>query len=272
MSDSLATDREALARPDGYGTPAPLRARASLYDHLEEPVDLVARVLDVAEVDGAEVLDVGCGPGSYLAGAVRGSARRVVGLDLSPGMAATAREAVPSAGVVNGDAQALPFRSAAFDVVLAPHMLYHVPDIPAAAAELRRVVREQGVVVAVANGAAHLRELRRVVMAAAADVVGGEPQPFVAFTERFSMENGEGFLGPVFQISVEPLRNRLRVPDAGPVVAYADTIRALYRDSLFAGADWGELMAAFERRVRERIEADGAWTDTTESCLFVCRP
>jgi hypothetical protein len=151
-------------------------------------------------------------------------------------------------------------------------MLYHVPDIPAAVAELRRVVRDEGVVVAVANGSAHLAALRRVVMAAMADVVGGEPQPFRAFTDRFSMENGAALLEPAFRVTVEPLRNRLVVPEPDPVVAYAATIRAMYADSLFAGADWSEVMAAFERRVVERIEAEGGWVDTTESCLFVCRP
>jgi ubiquinone/menaquinone biosynthesis C-methylase UbiE len=30
--------------------------------------------------------------------------------------------------LVNADATRLPFGDAAFDVVLAPHMLYHVPD------------------------------------------------------------------------------------------------------------------------------------------------
>jgi SAM-dependent methyltransferase len=272
VPDALATDREALTRPDGYGTTAPLRARASIYAYLERPVDFIGWVLDHTEVDGAEVLDVGCGFGQYLAAASRDSARRLVGLDLSSGMVSATREQVPGAAVVHGDAQALPLRVAAFDVVLAPHMLYHVPDIPTAVQELRRVVREQGVVLAVANGSAHLQELRTVVMAAMADVAGGDPRPFESFTDRFSLENGAALMEAAFDVETDVVRNRLVVPDAEPVVAYADTIRPLYAGTLFAGADWPEVMAAFGERVQARIDRDGAWTDTTESCVFVCRP
>ena len=272
MSDGLATDREALTRPEGYGTSAPLRTRASIYAYLEDPVDLVSWVLDHVEVDGAEVLDVGCGFGHYLAAASRDSALRLTGLDLSMGMAVATRETAPAAGVVNGDTQALPFPDASFDVVLAPHMLYHVPDIAQAAAELRRVVRDNGIVLAVANGDAHLRELRRVVMAAVADVTGGEPQPFASFTDRFSMANGPDLLSPPFQVEVLPLRNRLVVPEADPVVAYVETMQGLYDPAHFGGADWGEVLSVFERSAQERIDAEGSWVDTTESCLFVCRP
>jgi len=272
MAEHLATDREALTRPQGYGTTAPLRARASVYAFLERKVDFVPWVLDHAEMDGAEVLDVGCGYGHYLAAAARDSARRLVGLDLSIGMATATRDEVPAAAVINGDAQALPLAGATFDVVLAPHMLYHVPDIPAAVAELRRVVRRNGVTLAVANGSAHLRQLRGEVMAAMAEVTGTEPRPFESFTDRFSMSNGGELLGAAFRVAVDPVRNRLVVPEPDPVVAYADTLPNMYSDSLFAGAAWPDVLAAFEQRVQERIDRDGAWVDTTESCVFVCRP
>src|SRR5208283_2023666 len=42
------------------------------------------------------------------------------------------------------DAQALPFRSGAFDAVVANHMLYHVPDIAGALREIRRVLKPGG--------------------------------------------------------------------------------------------------------------------------------
>jgi ubiquinone/menaquinone biosynthesis C-methylase UbiE len=42
------------------------------------------------------------------------------------------------------DAQSLALRSGAFDAAIAPHMLYHVPDVQMAVRELRRVVRPRG--------------------------------------------------------------------------------------------------------------------------------
>jgi len=109
-------------------------------------------------------------------------------------------------------------------------------------------------------------------MGALADVTGGEPRPFETFTDRFSMTNGGEFLGAAFGVEMEPLRNRLVVPEPEPVVAYADTLPNMYSESLFAGAAWPDVLAGFERRVQRRIDRDGAWIDTTESCVFVCRP
>jgi ubiquinone/menaquinone biosynthesis C-methylase UbiE len=45
---------------------------------------------------------------------------------------------VTDAAPVLADVQALTFSRRCFDLVLAPHMLYHVPDIGAAAREIRR--------------------------------------------------------------------------------------------------------------------------------------
>jgi ubiquinone/menaquinone biosynthesis C-methylase UbiE len=90
---------------------------------------------------GAErVLDVGCGNGLYLA-ELRRRGIHAVGCDLSPGMLAAA---APHRELVNADVTALPFAPAACDVVLAPHMLYHVADRATAARELRRVLRPGG--------------------------------------------------------------------------------------------------------------------------------
>ena len=79
----------------------------------------------------------------------------LVGCDLSAGMIAEARAA--SAGLpvhfFVADAQALPLPDASFDVVMARHMLYHVPDIDRAVAEAARLLRPGGRFLAVTNSA-----------------------------------------------------------------------------------------------------------------------
>jgi SAM-dependent methyltransferase len=50
------------------------------------------------------------------------------------------------AGVVRGDATALPFPDATFDAVVTSEVLEHIPDDVGALAELRRVVRRGGLV------------------------------------------------------------------------------------------------------------------------------
>jgi len=65
---------------------------------------------------GREVLDLACGPGRHTAAVGRGGAR-VVGLDLSRALLFAARRRGVGP-LVRGDMRRLPFRAAAFDVVL----------------------------------------------------------------------------------------------------------------------------------------------------------
>ena len=58
-----------------------------------------------------------------------------------------------------GDVQELTFPGASFDAVVAAWMLYHVPDLGRALAELARVLRPGGRLVAVTNSDRNLHEL-----------------------------------------------------------------------------------------------------------------
>jgi len=82
------------------------------------------------------VLDVGCGNGAYLTRRCNRGID-VVGCDLSNGMLAAAATSAPGVKLVNADVPCLPFETSTFDIVLAPHMLYHMSDLRAAASELR---------------------------------------------------------------------------------------------------------------------------------------
>jgi SAM-dependent methyltransferase len=93
---------------------------------------------------GRDVLEVGCGTGLLLrrmAGFCRAR-----GVDLSPGMLELAR--ARGLDVVEGSATALPFPDASFDVVCSFKVLAHVRDIHRALAEMARVARPGGHVLA----------------------------------------------------------------------------------------------------------------------------
>ena len=98
----------------------------------------------------AEVLDVGCGPGTITLGLAR-RAGRVVGVDMSPEMveacgALATREGVANVSFEAGSAYELPFDGDAFDVVYAHQVLQHLADPVAALREFRRVLRPGGLV------------------------------------------------------------------------------------------------------------------------------
>lgn len=100
---------------------------------------------------GADLLDVGCGPGSVTADlAALVAPGRVTGVDRAPGALARLRAEADRRGVavtaVAGDATALPLPAGAVDVAHAHQVLHHVADPVAVLREMRRVVRPGGLV------------------------------------------------------------------------------------------------------------------------------
>jgi ubiquinone/menaquinone biosynthesis C-methylase UbiE len=176
------------------------------------------------------VLEIGCGPGHLW----RNNLARlpesldVTLSDLSEGMLAEARRTIgdkPRFRHVVADAQRLPFDDARFDVVIANHMLYHVPDLPRALAEIRRVLRPEGRFFAAANGEAHLRELGELVAHIAPELVSwavAADRP-VAFT----LENGAEQIAHQFRkVELRRYDDALVVTEAEPLLAYVLSGRA----------------------------------------------
>jgi ubiquinone/menaquinone biosynthesis C-methylase UbiE len=90
---------------------------------------------------GRDVLEVGCGTGLVLQ-RIAAFARTARGVDLSPGMLAHARRR--GLDVCEGSATELPFPDDAFDVTCSFKVLAHVPDVARALAEMARVTRPGG--------------------------------------------------------------------------------------------------------------------------------
>ena len=101
---------------------------------------------------GLDLLDVGCGPGTLTCDlADRIAPGAAVGLDASAEVVAEAeaearRRGTPNVTFVAGDVYALDAPDDRYDVVHAHQVLQHLTDPVAALAELRRVVRPDGVV------------------------------------------------------------------------------------------------------------------------------
>jgi SAM-dependent methyltransferase len=238
-----------------------------LWSYQEPKFDLVGWVLDLAGVTaGRRVADVGCGNGDYLR-ALGARGIDAVGCDLSTGMLAAA----PSDALrVNGDAQALPFTDASFDVVLAPHMLYHVPDRRRAARELRRVLRPGGTCVVVTNGAAHMRSMRDLVETAARR---GTPtwEMRNPATHAFSLENGAAQLAVAFdEVRCDrPDAAPVRLTDADVVAEYVASVADHYEHEV--ARPWSEIVAEVRAAVQQRIDRDGWFEVRSDAGAFVCR-
>jgi SAM-dependent methyltransferase len=149
-------DRDDIVRRE-YADPSRFAVRTALWSRRTGP-----KVFDVAfdaltELAPRRVVEVGCGRGEFAA-RLRTQGIEVVALDQSEQMVELARERGVDARV--GDVRELPFADGSFDATVANFMLYHVPEIDRALAELARVAP---VLVAATNGYDQLREMWELV-------------------------------------------------------------------------------------------------------------
>lgn len=115
-------------------------------------IQMMRQYLDAMDIDSAgAVLDVGCGTGvaSRAIARRKGFAGRVIGVDRSPYLSATATRLAREEGLGNvefrsGDSHSLGLAAASFDAVVAHTLLSHVEDQLAVLKEIVRVVRPGG--------------------------------------------------------------------------------------------------------------------------------
>lgn len=106
--------------------------------------DLYRTLVEYGVEPDARILDVACGTG-LASRPFAENAYHVTGVDRSEAMLEVARKNVPAASWVHGDAYALPFDAASFDVAISAQT-FHSLDRAAALREMTRVLRPNGIV------------------------------------------------------------------------------------------------------------------------------
>lgn len=135
--DQLLVQREHWEHDQGDRRPPSHPAVRALF---EPRAEFIAGLVE--HPTSSSVLDVGCGNG-FLTVPLEERFGRAVGLDYSPAMIA----ANPAREKLVGDATTLPFGDKSFDLVVASHLLHHLPRQARSSAvrEMARVAR-RGVV------------------------------------------------------------------------------------------------------------------------------
>ncbi len=100
-------------------------------------------LLDLLPPAPARVADLGCGTGT-LSALLTDNGYDVTGVDFSREMIARARRKAPAVEFVEADASAPPLERASYDVVLSRHVLWAMPDPPAALARWVDLLRGDG--------------------------------------------------------------------------------------------------------------------------------
>lgn len=106
-----------------------------------------------------KILDIGCGTGKFLADLSRNFSRaQVIGLDISQEMVSITKTRCPHCLVAS--AQALPFKSESFDLLISNAVYQWVENLDAAFKEAYRVIKNNGIFVFNCFGKRTLKELR----------------------------------------------------------------------------------------------------------------
>jgi len=256
-----------------YADDRHIRARMSIYAYAETASDPRWRT-SVIPWDGTQIVaDVGCGNGFDLRQIVpQGRCRHAIGLDLSAGMLHSLEDLRQSGGLslVQADAQRLPLPDESVDVAMAMHMLYHVPDVPAAIRELRRITKRGGTVLASTNSSDHLAEIHELLDAAVSSQLDRRVPAMPA--DSFTTQTGAAILSQEFSsVTLRTLDLSLSIPTAQPVITYVASVREPTLAWIGEPLDFDAVLDDIATKVEQAIQAQGSFRATTHMGVFICR-
>jgi len=213
--------------------------------------------------ENSSILELGCGNGKQWDGRIGKLPYgcKLTLSDFSDGMLTVVKEKFSLFDNIDFqkiDIQNIPFTDDSFDVVIANHMLYHIPDLNKALSEVRRVLKSGGRFYSATNGNGGIRPFLHNAM----KKFNPETK---AFTQEwtFSLQNGGEILRRYFS-SVE----RLDYEDSFAITETQDLmdwIKSCISIGNYSGSDLNKLYEYFEAiRIR-----DGAINIPKESGLFV---
>lgn len=156
------------------------------------------------------------------------------------------------------DIQNIPFPDNCYDVVIANHMLYHVPDLPKAISEVHRVLRSDGKFYTATNGnggmRTYLHNVRKFI----------DPNtPSLSDGYSFSLQNGTEILSKYFfDVQSYHYEDSLHITETQDLIEW---MRSTVAISNYSDSDLDKLYDYFENiRIKH-----GAIDIPKESGLFV---
>jgi SAM-dependent methyltransferase len=213
-----------------------------------------------------DVLEVGCGTGHFWSALPVGAGRNLC-LTISDLSSLMVEETVERARInvelvtgVEADVQSLPFGNKSFDFVIANQMLYHSPEPIRALAEIRRVLRPDGTLLAATIGPMHLTELFDIESA----VLGVSRR--TKHADVFGSISGRPLLEQNFvDVRWLPFVDGLRCTDVSDVVAHLVSIGP-------AETATDDERTLLREEVEHRIRlGDGVLTVTKDVGVFIAQ-
>jgi len=271
--------KEAITDPSilklsSYKDPLQIEKRGAIYEYTYPHYIIEDEVIDLLGLIGDKsLLDVGCGGGRMLLKAAeRYPDAKLVGVDISPGMYAFAEEVARKEGMhitfQESDIMNLPYDDNSFDRVSCMHMLYHVPDIERAVAELSRVVSSNGVVVITANSIKSKPALR-MLKQEAAKLMNVDEIPEMDI--RFNVDDGHSVLSSQFQHLERKLYiSTLRLTETRPYVDYFDSTKHFWSNKP-TDVQWSDVLDMVRFYIQEEIDRAGSFEEQNIFGAYILR-
>lgn len=261
-----------------YATEDHLSIRSQTHELYSQPQqDFTAWILDLIPWKGSEVvLDAGCGAGLYIQPIHKRliDGGKIFSADLSFGMLSDVakKESASCSNLLNTDILHLPIQDASCDILLANHMLYHVPDIHAALKEIKRVLQPGGYLIAATNAKDSMMKIVEEIEKAYQTL--GDPIQIPPTPPRasFSLENGCAFFEMDFHdFKIHRLESHLVFPDAKPVIAYINSMRSFYEPQISTSISWEAMLAEMEIQITREIKQNGEYRVAKTTGAFVAK-
>lgn len=116
------------------------------------------------------------------------------------------------------NAENIPFEEESFNVVIANHMLYHVPNINKALKEINRVLKSEGILFASTVGKNHMKEIREII--STFDIYSLTSESWES-TDSFQLENGLKIVSEYFNmVELKRYKDNLKVTDPVYILDY----------------------------------------------------
>lgn len=270
---NLISDEEKIK--DQYLTSEKLEKRISIYDYgmaEEYWSNWVFRKMNFQS--GERILELGCGNGMLWCDNIRNLPEgiQLILTDRSEGMLAKTqknlseyedilREKKITVEYQIMDADKLLLPNAAYDCVIANHMLYHVSEREVCLRKIEKALKPQGRLCCSTIGNTHLKEMHDIVAAFDSRI----DMPFRNLTKSFRLENGREQLEKVFgAVNRKDYANDLLVDDAKAIYNY---VASYPGNAAYVLEQRGE---EFMELLENKIKTDGAIFIHGSTGIFIC--
>jgi len=162
------------------------------------------------------------------------------------------------------NAEDIQYGDAAFDVVLANNMLYHLQNRDRTFENIHRILKDDGVFIASTMGKGNLSELHHHLYA----FLDGKRHPFRFRELAFSLDNGMEQLSKHFRnVELKKHPDELVIDEADAVVNYYLSLNEISGRAIILPEEYG---AEFRDYLQNIIEKEGPLRTTKDEGVFVC--